>query len=454
VLASAISIGALIALAEAAAAMSLREAVERAVRTNPSVTAAQASRRATTYELRQAQGRLLPQLSLEGDVGREKIDRPLSFAPDVNDVWRNRRQVAVTARQSIFDGLDRANDIYRQAARVDAAAWRVMARAEAIGLDTVEAYIDIMRQQDVLEVSRQSVQRHREILQTVRSLERGGRVPRSEVLQVEERLDGATSAVTRVQQSLAEARARFVRLVGATPAGRLQPVSSPSGIPMSREQALLLGPEANPAVAAADADAEAAKRQLDQSRSVFFPQVTLEGRAVTGEEVNGTPGPNRELMGRVVVTWTLFDGLINVNRHRELAERWGQAMAERDERLIAVREELERALAARTSNQQRVEIQRRQVATARRIVVAYEEEYRGGKRSLLDLLDAESSRFNEQIQLISSEAIVTFSGYRILASMGRLLASLRVEPPSEASAVQRELTQTRGPFATDLPPLR
>ena len=48
-------------------------------------------------------------------------------------------------RQILFDGLTSINEIWRQAARVDAAAYRVRERTELLALDAAEAYIDVVR---------------------------------------------------------------------------------------------------------------------------------------------------------------------------------------------------------------------------------------------------------------------------------------------------------------------
>jgi adhesin transport system outer membrane protein len=436
-----------------AGAMSLREAVERTVHSNPAVDAARANRRATDHELRQAQGRALPQVTLDGEFGAEKIDRPQGLAPAVNDTWRNRRQASVTVRQFLFDGWDRANDVYKQAARVDAAALRVLARSEALALDAVEAYIDVLRHLKVLDISRRNVARHREILRIVRDLVRGGRVTRSEVLQVEERLAGAEAAVERVQQSLLEARAKFRRVVGAE-AANLSAVSDPKGVPVTRQQAVDMGLADHPLLGAAEADADTAKSAMDQTRSGFFPQISLEAKGLTGADIGGTPGKNEELLGRVVLTWNLFDGRITHNKNREFAERWAQAMSERDDRARQIAEEIERALAARTTGVARLEALRRQSDRSREVARAYEEEYKAAKRSLLDLLDSESARFNNEIQAVSQEHIQLFAGYRVLGAMGRLLRAMQVAAPAEGGVGRRHEVRERGPFRLHLEPLR
>src|SRR5688572_9434571 len=136
-----------------AQATSLREAVQQAVLTNPRIDAAQANRRTTEYSFKQAKGRFLPELELNADVGQQRIDRPEGLGPAVNDTWQDRRQASLSIREVLFDGWDRANDIYRSQASISAASFRVMVRSEAVGLNSVEAYINGIRHRDLLSLA-------------------------------------------------------------------------------------------------------------------------------------------------------------------------------------------------------------------------------------------------------------------------------------------------------------
>ena len=60
----------------------------------------------------------------------------------------------------------------------------------------------------------------------------------------------------------------------------------------------------------------------------------------------GTPGPDNELSGLVVMRWNLFDGMITRHRRMELAQRWQQAMAERDAATRSNAEEIDPRLPA------------------------------------------------------------------------------------------------------------
>src|SRR5688572_24660255 len=109
----------------AAEVFSLRDAILQAIQSNPGVGEAAANRRATETELRQVQSTLLPQVRLEARIGPEKFnDRDLIAPPQGNNTWLNGRSGSVVVRQLLWDGFTSLNEIWRQTARVDAAAHR------------------------------------------------------------------------------------------------------------------------------------------------------------------------------------------------------------------------------------------------------------------------------------------------------------------------------------------
>ena len=104
---------------------SINNAISQAVLTNPSIGEASANRRATETELRQTQSALLPQVRLEARVGPERFTQDITPPPLGNGQWLNGKSGSVVVRQILFDGLASIHDIWRQAARVNAASFRV-----------------------------------------------------------------------------------------------------------------------------------------------------------------------------------------------------------------------------------------------------------------------------------------------------------------------------------------
>ena len=72
------------------------------------------------------------------------------------------------------------------------------------------------------------------------------------------------------------------------------------------------------------------------------------------------------------------------------------------------------------------------------LILSYREQFNVGRRSLLDVLDAQNTRYNVQVQLETARFAELYAQYRLLASTNRLLAALGVAPPPGAKASSRE----------------
>src|SRR3984957_12090929 len=112
------------------------DAINEAVRSNPGVGEAAANRRATETNLRQSQATLLPQVHIDASTGPERFNEmDVTPPPQGNNQSLYGSTASVVLRPKLFDGLSSINEIWRQAARVDASAYRVHERTELTALD-------------------------------------------------------------------------------------------------------------------------------------------------------------------------------------------------------------------------------------------------------------------------------------------------------------------------------
>ena len=304
----------------------------------------------------------------------------------------------------------------------------MLVRSEAVGLSSVEAYIDVVRHNDLLGLAQENVNRHQRLLRVIRERFEGGKAPIGDLEQTIERVEAAKALVAQIKVAQAAAFAKFKNAVGTSPS-RLHAVSYAKGIPNNLGEVTSQALHNNPRVMAAIAETDASFFEQQQFRSTLFPQVYLEGNATRGEDLEGTEGRNDELGARVVLRWKLFDGGVRRNRVSELGERHSEKIAEQ---LILGRqltEEVEVAWARLVEGRAQVEAIRRESSQDAKVVATYKDEYDANKRSLLDVLDAENARFNTQFELSNVEALHVFSSYELLALMGSLLASLDVKAP-------------------------
>ena len=445
--------------AGAAEPFSVNDALKQAAHTNPGVGEASANRRATESELRQTQSTLLPQVRLEARYGPEKFDQssPVTSSSALPvpvagvGAWRNGSQESVVVRQILFDGFASIHDIWRQSARVNAAAFRVRERTELIALDAAEAYVDVVRYLRLVGLGEQNVANHERIFSNVNSRFSGGRAGEGDLEQARERVENARATLAEFRKSLDDARAKYRKVVGLEPFNLRFP-GPLAGLPGTKDEALAVAVRFNPTILAAQADADAAKHAFRVTDGAFVPTFSLEARATHNDNTYPYLGATHDAYsGKVVMSWDIFRGGQDVWRRSEMAERRTETTMRHARLQRDALESIDKAWSARTITVTRVAALTRQLQADRKTIAAFDKEYELGQRSLIDLLNAQNQYFNAAVSLTSSRGVIVFADYQLLAAMGTLLEYLKAPPPVDAAPLD---TIPLGLFPYKLPTIR
>ena len=435
----------------AAEPFTINDAINQAIRTHPGVGEAAANRRATEAELRQTQGTLLPQVRLEARTGYNRFNQPDLTPPLVsNGQWMSQTNQTVIVRQLLFDGFSSINDIWRQAARVDAAAARVHERTELIALDAISAYIEVTRYSHIVQVAENNVAEHRKIFANVQARFRGGRAGEGDLEQAQERVASAEAALHQYRRNYDEARAAYRSAIGLEPfnvrfPGRL------SRLPNSRDQALSIALAENPTIKAAKADADSARYAFRTTDGTLSPTISLEGRAQKDYNASSTiPGHSTNQSGLLVFSWDVFRGGQDSWRRVEMSERYIEATQRYARLQREAFSSVDKAWAARTIASDQVVALQRQVESDRKVISAYTKEYELGQRSLIDLLNAHNQYFTGLVGLDSARGVAVFGDYQLLAFIGRLLAYVKMPQRPEAAPLD---PKPLGLFPTAIAPI-
>ena len=435
--------GLLLAISPGAAEpFSINDALRESAKSHPGIGEAAANRRATESELRQTQSTLLPQVRVDAYWGREKFDQSATVVsgsalpiPTLGTgLWRDGNYQSLVVRQLIFDGFASIHDIWRQSARVNAAAFRVRERTELLALDGAEAYIDVVRYLRLVGLSDQNVATHEKIFANVNSRFAGGRAGEGDLEQARERVENAKAQRDDFRKLLEDARAKYRKVVGLEPFNLRFP-GPLAGMPSSRDESLAVAIRFNPTILAAQADADAAKHAFRVTDGAFVPTIALEGRATrfdnTYPYIQGVT--HEDYSGRVVMSWDIFRGGQDVWKRSEAAERSVQATMAHARLQRDALESIDKAWGARTITRTRIADLVRQLEAGRKTIAAYNKEYELGQRSLIDLLNAQNQYFNTSVSLTSARGVVVFADYQLLAAMGTLLEYLKAPPPVDAA---------------------
>lgn len=412
-------------------ALTLDEAVDQAVSSHPRMATARAQRQASDERIRQTQARYLPTVELNAFLGREAVERPGSASVGEDTAYETPRSIALEVEQVLFDGFSRTNELEQRVAETNAAAGRVTAEAEALALETVSAYFDVLRQRRILDISEESIAIHNRYVGLVGRAFDGGGATRGEVEQAKERLAAAESFQRDIQLSLGVAEARLVNLLGA-PAGALSDSGGPSDMPASLDQALDIALRENSQLRVFNEEVRAAQFAAEERRSPYFPQVSLEGSAQRAEDIAGIDGEDNRYGVRLNFSWNLYNGGGDTAREREALQELAAASRQRDTALRDVRETVERAWSDLAALDQLIESRRHQASHSARVVEAYRDEYDTGVRDFLDILNAEASLLNTRVEIETASAIRRVAAYTLIAASGQILQEFGVSQDATA----------------------
>lgn len=425
-------------IAAPASAVDLREAVQSALGNNPEINQAAANRTAIDEERRQAQGLYGPRISVEGSVGARRLENGTRRSLGIADDTLYPLEADLTAEQVLIDfGRNRA-ELSRQASRADGAAYRVEERSEFVALQVSRSYIDYLLQQRIVAAAQDNLSFHERLVGDLREGVARGSISLADQQQAEERLQAARARLTEAQEEQENAAIAFHRVAGVPIGQATMPPDIASNLPPNLDNAVDLARDNNPRVLEALADLDAASAVADGARAELAPRISAEGRVRIGDDIDGFRGNTEDYLARIVARWTIFSSGVNQARVREADSRESEQRfrlhqagreAEADARTSWNRLESQTRLVGELEQQSRVSDD---------LLISYREQFNVGRRSLLDVLDAQNTRYNVQVQTETARLAQLFAQYRVLAATNRLLEALNVTPNAASTADSRE----------------
>src|SRR5215213_9575295 len=414
-------------------AVDLRDAVQTALTTNPEVRQAVSNRAATQEERIQGQGRYLPTVSVEASGGIRQLRNPSRRRLGIADKTLYPLGGELIVDQLIFDGGGRGAEVRRQAARTDAAAARIEERSEYVALNVSRAYIDYILQQRLVAITEDNASFHERLAGDLREGVSKGSISIADQQQAEERLQSARARVTEAREDLENAGITFRTLTGLPVDSVSMPPDLSQCQPGTLEEAEALARQNNPRVQEAIADLATAREDIRAARADIGPRVNLEGRARAGHDIDGFAGRTTDLQANVRLRWDLYNGGIKEANVREQRNRADEVHGRLFQRTRQAEEDVRTAW-SRLQNQSRLvsELETQQ-RIADDLLLSYREQFNIGRRSLLDVLDAQNTRNNVQAQTETARLSKLYAQYRVLASSNKLIDCLGVQMPAAAN---------------------
>ena len=411
--------------------LTLVDAVSKGVLKNPEYGVVANNTLATVEEHKQAKSLYLPSIDATADTGFERTRSPVTG--DEN-LYRNRANLSLT--QLLFDGFGTTSEIERQKYRVQSASNRVGEVAEFTGLDVVQAYLEVLRQRDLLSIARANVEDHHRILDTIQTGATAGTVTSGDVSQADARVAQARATVASTEQDLRSAEALFIQKVGEMPGEMAFPEIPHDKLPATIDDAVREAVTNSPTLAVFESDVKVAMAEYKGSGSTLYPRFEVQGNLSEANNLSGIEGNQNSESVLGVMKWNLYRGGGDVERQHEFLYRQAQAKERRAQAARQVEKDVRDTWAGMMAANARAKEFLDQATANEKVVNVYLDQFSLDRRTLLDVLDSQNELFVSRSSHISALYTEMFAVFRVLALEGKLLSTLGIPKPREAHVAQ------------------
>lgn len=404
------------------AADPLKAAVQKAIQTNPEVTARFNSFRAAENEIDVARGAYYPRVDLNADVGRSR-DRFDARVPPEQSL--SRHGVGVSVTQLLWDGWATRNDVSRLDHARSSRYFEFVEATEQVALEAARAYYDVLRYRRLVQLAEDNYVQHKASYDQIQSRFKAGVGRGVDTEQAGARLALAESNLATEIANLHDVTARYQRIIGEAPPVQARiDAGLKDGLPPSASDAQRQATARNAAITAAIENLRAVRSQADVQRSAFQPRVEARARTSDGRNLNGQFDQSRDTAAEIVLSWNLFRGGSDRARVRQFADLVTQAADQRDRACRDARQTASIAYNDTGKLADQLGYLQRNVSAIERARDAYRQQFDIGQRSLLDLLNAENEVYTSRRAYANAEHDLRIAYARTHAATSRLTAAL------------------------------
>ncbi len=373
--------------------------IRNAVETSPTLAQSETRMDVASANQDAARGAFLPQVSLGVNARSERIDSDIA---DVSPYLR--------VSQLVYDGGAARGELTAAKARVYESHGDQLQTAAATALAAIEAYVVVLDRREIRDVNSQNVTAHENLVRQISERAASGAGSNADVLTARSRMADARTRLADAIAQVDRAEARFREVFG-TPAGPLpQPIRAPD---LNRTDAQIV--MNSPQVRQADASLLAAKAEWTAAQARRQPDIRVAAFANQDTDRDANFGVDLS-----------FNYELDSTGQRRAAITAAQARVKDAEfaREALIRE-ITRELGFIRSDQkagaERLRAARIAVEANAESVQAARARFTIGRRSLIEILDAQRDYVNAQESLILAEQSFFLTNYAALSLTGDIL---------------------------------
>jgi outer membrane protein len=400
-------------------AQSLKEALRKTQRSNPTIQASKASSRATRENINQARAAWKPQVRATASKAFSWSNTSVSPAQASIPY-----SISIQLTKPLYDGGRNRQLIKQAQANYGASSKQILATEQNTLFSVVQAYMNVLANRKILAQRRANVTVLQELARATKKRFDVGEVTKTDVSQSNARVSGAKSAVALAQAQLSASEASFEELVGNRPGALQWPKTA--HVPGSLASALATAHKVNPNILVSAFVEDAARHNKRAIAAEKDWQVDLSAGASAQLVFQLAPSTDVVLQEsanvQVTASKQLYDGGSIRSRERQAGQIANQRRIEKISVVRSVREGVKTAWSNYTATALAIRAAQEQVDATEQALAGVRTEYTVGSRSTVDVLNTQQELINARVSLITAQRDRIVASYQVLASMGKLTA--------------------------------
>jgi len=408
----------------------LRDLILIVLENQPELSQAEAESRLANARVKEARSNAFPQFSVNGSYAAE---RQKLYEANRTNKYENQFQGQFRLTQPLVDSSINAN-LRKNKANSLGVDWQLVSTREQLMLRTVELYIEILKNQQLTELARNNLSLHREYVSQMKEIARKDLGRASDLPVAQARVALAESVLTSRLAKLEVARLQWRNHSGMTSPdltyiGNINFLIKDLGevpLPETLEMAISESIENSPQLQKSLSDLKSSWHNYELSKTATKPKINAEAQTKTGQNYGYINGRQDNISIGINLQWMLPFNPGYKYGNRAAREAINASESAVDSTIYRIRAAVEAQWYEMLANQNSLISFEEYVISSETVVKSYSEQFKIGRRSLLDVLNAENEAFTAKTNYVSVQTDLTLSSWRLLGLRGLLPQELGI----------------------------
>jgi outer membrane protein len=406
-----------------ASAENIRDTLAQTYRYNPRLDAERANLRATDEGVSQANAGYRPSINAQADAGQQTLETTLSGQQgrSPQSGTTGPRGYTVRLTQPLFRGFQTLNGVNEAEAQVRAGRETLRDVEQEVLLEAVTQYGNVVRDQAIVRFRENNVTVLATELKATQDRFAVGEVTRTDVAQAQAARAQAISELELAKANLKVSRSAYEQTVGSPPRNLEEPRPETKLLPHSLDEGIAISSRENPKVVAALYSEQAARINIDRIRGQLLPDAELEATYSDryDQNVQVARTQSSTILGRLNIP--IYDrGGIVYSEVRQAKQLHLQRIQLIEQARATAQAAVVQAWSQLAASKAQLESDRAQIESNTTALNGVREEEKVGQRTVIEVLNAQQTLLNSQVQIETTKRNLLVSSYAVISAMGRL----------------------------------